>query len=176
MALRSQTPVRPDAPRFPRRFISPVLATLVALAFSWLTAAHAAAQDSSSQIRWKVNEMAQVRLDGKAPLKWNLYQPDRKDKKDKKRDSDRVLILLGHRYLMLDTKARLVYLVTLDQLQIQGGDLSTGDLARPDRIIPTFDWTDRDVGPAELYRFTLGDYNRVLEVSLPHMPDLRAFY
>jgi hypothetical protein len=27
-----------------------------------------------------------------------------------------------------------------------------------------------------LYKFTLGDYGRVLEVSLPHMPDLRPFY
>jgi hypothetical protein len=32
------------------------------------------------------------------------------------------------------------------------------------------------VGPAELVRLTLGDYGRVLEVSLPHLPDLRPFY
>jgi len=43
-------------------------------------------------------------------------------------------------------------------------------------VIPSSDWTQRDVGPAELYRLTLGDYGRVLEVSLPHMPDLRGFY
>jgi hypothetical protein len=33
-----------------------------------------------------------------------------------------------------------------------------------------------DVGPAESIKLTLGDYGRVLEVQLPHMPDMRAFY
>jgi len=99
-----------------------------------------------------------------------------KDKKDKKRDSDLVLVLLGHRYLMLDTKARLVFAVAVSDLQAQGTDFESGDLAQQTREIPSTDWTERDVGPAELYRFTLGDYGRVLEVSLPHMPDLRPFY
>jgi len=121
--------------------------------------------------------MAQLRLDDKAPLKWNVYQPDKKDnKKDKKKNSDLVLVLLGHRYLMLDTKARLVYMVPLSDLQAQGKDFESGDLAQPARLIPSTDWTQRDVGPAELFRLTLGDYGSILEVSLPHMPDLRPFY
>jgi hypothetical protein len=134
------------------------------------------AQDAGAQIRWKWVEMAQVRLDDKAPLKWNVYQPDKKGSKDKKRDANLVLVLLGHRYLMIDTKARLVYLVPLAELHASGQDFDSGDLAQENETIPSTDWTQRDVGPAELYRFTLGDYGRVLEVSLPHMPDLRAFY
>src|SRR5271167_4107416 len=131
----------------------------------------------SARVHWKYLEMAQLKLDDKAPLKWNVYQPDKKDnKKDKKKDSDLVLVLLGHRYLMLDTKARLVYLVPLSELQAQGADFESGDLAQPSRVIPSTDWTERDVGPAELFRLTLGDYGSVLEVSLPHMPDLRPFY
>jgi hypothetical protein len=134
------------------------------------------AQDAGAQIRWKSIEMAQVRLDDKAPLKWNVYQPDKKGSKDKKRDASLVLLLLGHRYLMIDTKARLVYVVPLAELHAAGQDFDSGDLAQEDEVIPSTDWTQRDVGPAELYRLTLGDYGRVLEVSLPHMPDLRAFY
>lgn len=149
---------------------------LASLVFVACLAGRAEAQDGSAQIRWKSVEMAQVRLDDKAPLKWNVYQPDKKGSRDKKRDADLVLVLLGHRYLMLDTKARLVYLVPLSELHAQGADFVTGDLARPGKVIPSTDWTQRDVGPAELYRLTLGDYGRVLEVSLPHMPDLRPFY
>jgi hypothetical protein len=141
----------------------------------WLRAAGtAAAQDSGAQIHWKLVEQAQLRLDDKTPLKWNVYQPDKK--KDKKLASELILVLLGHRYLMLDTKARLVYLVPLIELHGQGADLESGDLAQPNNAIPSTDWTQRDVGPAELYRLTLGDYNHVMEVSLPHPPDLRAFY
>jgi hypothetical protein len=32
------------------------------------------------------------------------------------------------------------------------------------------------VGPAELIKLTLKDYNRLLQIELPHPPDLRAFY
>jgi len=46
----------------------------------------------------------------------------------------------------------------------------------PGRLLATSDWSVRDVGPAELIKLTLGDYGRLLEVELPHPPDLRAFY
>jgi hypothetical protein len=158
------------------RVIAPVLIALISLAARTSTAGQADTSSDALRVHWKIIEMAQVRLDDKAPLKWNVYQLDKKDKKDKKKDSDLVLVLLGHRYLMLDTKARLVYLVPLPQLQAQGADFESGDLAQQDRVIPSTEWSQRDVGPAELYRLTLGDYGSVLEVSLPHMPDLRPFY
>lgn len=156
-------------------------ATVAIISLLWLAAfsheaARAEAQDTGARILWKSIEMAQVRVDDKAPLKWNVYQPDKKSSKDKKRDANLVLVLIGHRYLMLDTKARIVYLVPLAVLHAQGPDFETGDLAQENEMIPSSDWTDRDVGPAQLYRLTLGDYGRVLEVSLPHMPDLRPFY
>jgi hypothetical protein len=157
--------------------IAVALIALVFLAAQSPTAGQATASTDSVRVHWKALEMAQLRLDDKTPLKWNVYQPDKKDnKKDKKKDSDLVLVLLGHRYLMLDTKARLVYMVPLSDLQAQGKDFESGDLAQQARLIPSTDWTQRDVGPAELYRLTLNDYGRVLEVSLPHMPDLRPFY
>lgn len=157
--------------------IACVLIALIYLAAQPSRAGQAETPADSTRVHWKSLEMAQLRLDDKAPLKWNVYQPDKKDnKKDKKKDSDLVLVLLGHRYLMLDTKARLVYLVPLSELQAQGADFESGDLAQQSRVIPSTDWTERDVGPAELIRLTLGDYGSVLEVSLPHMPDLRPFY
>jgi len=131
---------------------------------------------AQDEIRWKSVETAQVRLDGKAPLKWNVYQPDKKTKGDKKRNADFALVLLGHRYVMLDLKGRLVYLVPLSELHADGQDFLSGDLAQLDKVIPSTDWTDRDVGPAQIYRLTLGDYGHVMELSLPHMPDLRPFY
>lgn len=110
-----------------------------------------------------------MKLDDKTPLAWNVFQPAKKDKKK----TNLVLVLLGHRYLMLDTKARLVYQVPLADLQADGQDFETGELAQPARIVPSTDWSDRDVGPAELIQLTLGDYGRVLEVELPHPIDFR---
>ena len=174
--------MNPRSDRWGRRgapgstFRSAVLPAIMLLVLVCGESGQATAQDAGAAIRWKSVDMAQLRLDDKAPLKWNVYQPDKKDKKEKKHDAELVLVLLGHRYLLLDTKARLVYLVELSELHAEGQDFESGDLAQANAVIPSTDWTERDVGPAELYRLKLGDYGRVLELSLPHMPDLRAFY
>lgn len=110
---------------------------------------------------------AQVKIDDKIPLTWNIYQPD------KKKDANLVLLLLGHRWLMVDTKAKLVYQVAPGSLHAQGQDYETDDLAKPDTVVPSDNWIDRDVGPAEDIHITLGDYGRMLEVELPHLMDLR---
>jgi hypothetical protein len=157
-------------------FLAAVAMALISMTADSSIAGQAGNSADAARVRWKSVDMAQVRLDEKAPLHWNVYQPDKKDKKDKKKDSDLVLVLLGHRYLMLDTKARLVYAVPLSELQAQGADFESGDLAQETRLVPSSDWTERDVGPAELIDLTLNDYGRALEVSLPHMPDLRPFY
>lgn len=144
----------------------------------WLAAgtiALAAANGDSNAIHWVSVSEAQVKLDDKTPLAWNVYQPEKKNKKDKK-DSNLALILLGHRYLLLDTRARAVYEVSRTDLKAQGANFDSDDLAQRSRAIPSADWSSRDVGPAEIIQLTLGDYGRVLQVSLPHAPDLRPFY
>jgi|SRR5580658_2972540 hypothetical protein len=129
---------------------------------------NAAAQGGDTEkIRWKSVPVAQLKLDGKTPLAFNIYQPD------KKKESNLVLILLGHRYLLLDTKAKLVYSVLLTDLHATGEDWESGDLAQASRVVPSSEWVVRDVGPAESIKLTLGDYGRAIEIQLPHMPDLR---
>jgi hypothetical protein len=147
---------------------------LAAGAIALASIASRAAGDSST-VHWVSVPEAQVKLDDKTPLAWNVYQPDKKNKKDKK-DSNLVLILLGHRYLLLDTRARAVYEVPLAVVKAQKDSFDSGDLTPQSRVIPTSDWSSRDVGPAEIVQVTLGDYGRVLQVSLPHPPDLRPFY
>ena len=122
---------------------------------------------------WVPVDDAQLKLDSKPPLSWSVFQPD---KKTRKKGSDVLLVLLGHRYLMLDKKAKLAYLVMPEQLQTQGKDFESDDLAAENREIPTSNWIIRDVGSAELIRLTLGDYGRSLDVQLPHLPDLSSFY
>ena len=124
----------------------------------------------AGRIHWKQATQGRLKLDDKPPLTWNVYQPD------KKKDSNLVLVLLGRRYLMLDTRAKLVYEVSPSQLQAEGSDFESDSLDVPSRLLPTTDWRLRDVGPAELIQLTLGDYGRSLEVQLPHPPDMRAFY
>lgn len=148
--------------------IARALVLLVPLSLSLACASFA--RSDSGKIRWKLVEGAMVKLDGKTPLAWNVYQPD------KKKQANLILILLGHRYLVLDTKTRLVYAVPPTDLHADGKDFETDDLLQSSRKIASRKWTMRDIGPAESIQLTLGDYNGVLNIQLPHMPDLRPFY
>ena len=125
------------------------------------------AANAEARYHWKAVTEAQLKIDGKIPLTWNVYQPD------KKKDANLVLLLLGHRWLMLDIKAKLVYQVALGDLEAQGKDYETDDLAKSEATVPSSNWTDRDVGPAEDIHITLDDYGRTIEVELPHLMDLR---
>jgi len=128
---------------------------------------------SAKQIHWTQLTDAQLKLDGKPPLTWGVYQPD---KKSKKKGSDLLLILVGHRYMMLDLNGKLAYVVYPSDIQAQEKYFESDDLAKADNLIPSSDWTVRDVGPAELVRFKLGDYGRVIDVSIAHPPNLTSFY
>ncbi len=160
----------------PRRWLR-LLALVPIASFAlciWLsTARPVRAGDDARSVRWTPVAGALVKLDGKTPLAWNVYQPHAKSKK---KGSSVALVLLGRRYLLLDFKATRVYAVPLAEMHPQGQDLESGDLAQPSRLLPSSNWSSRDVGPAELIQLTLGDYGRVLTVQLPHPPDLRPFY
>lgn len=127
----------------------------------------------SEKIQWESVDGAQVKIDEKVPLTWNAYQVS---KKDKKKYGELVLVLLGHRYILFDTKAKLAYEVEGSDLQKDGDNLQSGDLRETSRQIPSIDWNMRDVGPEELIQVKLEDYGRQISVSIPHPPDLRAFY
>jgi hypothetical protein len=119
---------------------------------------------------WKAVGRAQLKLEDKTPLAWNVYQTE------KKKQTNLVLVQLGRRYVALDIKGKVAYYVFPSDLQAKGTDFESGDLFVASRVMPTNAWTVRDVGPAEMIKLTLGDYGRALDVELPHMPDLRAFY
>jgi hypothetical protein len=136
----------------------------------FLLLGHIFTLQAAEGFHWKAVTEGQVKIDDKIPLTWNVYQPD------KKKDAHLVLVLLGHRWLMLNIKAKSVYQVMPGDLHAQGKDYESDDLAKPSALIPTSNWIDRDVGPAEDIHVTLGDYGRVLEVALPHLMDLRPFY
>ena len=148
-----------------RRIAKATFFLLLALLISGATKKALLAGEANAVIHWTEAEGAQVKLDGKVPIKWNLYEPD---KKDKKKDPDQTLVLLGRRYLLVDTKAKLVYEVKAGDLRASGTGFESGDLTQNSRVVPSTQWTSRDVGPAQLIDLTLADYGRTLEIQLPH--------
>jgi len=146
-----------------------VRSLLMLLALSLATTASANGGESGRYL-WKSVPAAQIKIDDKIPLAWNIFQTGQK------KEAHLVLVLLGRRYIALDIKARVAYTVLVPDVQPKGGDLETGNLFVQARILPTESWSLRDVGMAELIKLKLSDYGTTLQIQLPHPPDLRGLY
>ncbi len=123
---------------------------------------------AADKIVWKPVTDAQLKLDGRPVRSWNVYRVEKKN--------NLILVQLGRRYLRLDTKERTVYELQPSELEAHGKDFQTHESAGQRKLVPSSDWVDRDVGTAQLVRVKLQDYGHVLEVQLPHLPDLRGLY
>lgn len=145
------------------------------LLFAFLAGSRVSRASEPDQIHWGTVSEAQVQVDQTTPLTWAIYQPEKKGKPDKKL-SNLVLTLIGHRYLLIDTKSKKIYEVPRNEVHVQGDDVDTPDLLSSSRPLPTSDWIWRDVGPADLYRVTLGDYGLVLQLTLPHPYLISPYY
>jgi hypothetical protein len=144
-----------------------ILASSVVLLFA-LAANLAALARESGKIVWQPDSEAQLRIDGHSLKTWNVWLGEKK--------KNLILTLLVHRYLVIDIKEHAVYEVEPDSLKPDGPNLQTEDPSKDWKPIPAYDWAVRDVGPAELVKVRLGDYDKELEVQLPHPPDLRWAY
>jgi hypothetical protein len=158
-----------------RRRVLAASAVFAAILFATMVGSRTVNADERVSMHWASVSEAQVKIDQTTPLAWGVYQPEKKGKPDKKL-SQLVLVLVGHRYLLVDLKAKKVYEVPLNELHAQGDGLDTGDLLTSSRLLPTSDWIWRNVGPAEMYRVTLGDYGRMLQLTLPHLYLVSPYY
>jgi hypothetical protein len=120
---------------------------------------------AADKIVWKVNDTAQVKLEDRVPKTWGIWTIEKR--------KNLVLLLLGHRYLILDLKTHTVYEIQPDSVTKHADGVETDEPSAIGREIPTSDWVERDVGPAERVPIKLGDYGRTLELVLPHPIDLR---
>jgi hypothetical protein len=120
---------------------------------------------AAGRITWKIEDRGQLKIEGHVPIAWNVYTVEKR--------KNLALILLGRRYLALDTKTRAVWEIDPKDLTAHGKDFESDEPETIGRRIPVDDWSERDVGPAERIIIKLGDYGATIEVELPHLIDLR---
>jgi hypothetical protein len=135
-----------------------------ALFFSLAIAANAAAD----KIIWKPFDHAIISVDGKAPQFWNVYTGDKQNQL--------LLVQLWKRYLLVDRKQEAVYDIDPKTLAKKGDGLELPLAAKPEKPLALAEWSTKDMGMTLRLRFKLKPGGRLIELQLPHRPDLRGLY
>ena len=137
---------------------------LVVAAGLFLALLNASAADKEKVI-WKPVPDAILQVDSRAPKIWNVFQAGKK--------FDLLLLQLGSRYLVIYVRSMEIYEIKPEQLQHKGDDLLWRDTDKPDKPIPTSDWSTKDVGSASRILVKLSGEGRLVDIQIPQVPDFR---
>jgi hypothetical protein len=133
-----------------------------ALLFVLAASSRAADKD---KIVWKSIPNAILQVDSKAPKEWNVFQAGKK--------TDPLLVQLGFRYLVIYVRNMEAYELKPEQLEHKGDDLLWRETDKPPKPMATSDWSTKDVGSASRILVKLSGEGRMINIEIPHMPDLR---
>jgi hypothetical protein len=136
---------------------------ILALGFVLTGSLHAA-----DKIVWKPIPQVVLRIDDQAPKIWNVYRAGKK--------ADPLLLQIGARMLVIYIHNQEVYEIQPEQVGHKGVDLLWREADKPEKPVPTSDWTTRDVGSAWRIRVKLAAEGRMVDLQIPQLPDLRGLY
>jgi hypothetical protein len=123
---------------------------------------------AAEKVTWKPVDDALLRIDDRAPKQWSLYHAGKK--------FDPLLLQLGSRVLVIYVRNQAVYEIPPAQVEHKGEDLLWRETDKPEKPLPTSDWSTRDVGSAWRVRLKLAEEGRLVDIQIPQMPDLRGLY
>jgi hypothetical protein len=136
--------------------------------FSALLLVLAMGSRAAEKATWKPVEDALLRIDDRAPKQWSLYHAGKK--------FDPLLLQLGSRVLVIYVRNHEVYEIPPAQIEHKGGDLRWRETDKPEKPLPTSDWSTRDIGSAWRVRLKLAEEGRLVDIQIPQIPDLRGLY
>ena len=131
----------------------------------WAGGIAAAAVDSAQDPDLVVFNAKVYTVDSRAPKEWNVFQPGKK--------LDPLLVQIGSRYLVVYVRNMEVYELKPELLEHKGEDLLWRESDKPEKPLPTSDWSTKDIGSASRVLVKLVDEGRVVDIQIPQVPDLR---
>jgi len=119
----------------------------------------------AENIAFKRQATAILKIDGKPVKFWEVYVA--------KKRGHLVLVQLGRRYLLLDTKEKDVLEIEPGAIQqkSKGNEVAWTRSPQSEKKIESAEWSLRSVGPAVAIKVRLSTEGRMLEIQLPRMPD-----
>lgn len=119
----------------------------------------------AESIAFKRQTTAILKMDGKPVKFWEVYVAEKR--------GHLVLVQLGRRYLLLDTKEKEVLEIEPGAIvqKPKGNDVAWARSPENEKKIESEEWSLRSVGPAIAIKVRLSAEGRLLEIQLPRMPD-----
>ena len=123
------------------------------------------AATEAESIAFKRQATAILKMDGKPVKFWEVYVA--------KKRGHLVLVQLGRRYLLLDTKEKDVLEIEAGAIRqkSKGNEVEWARSPQSEKNIESEEWSIRNVGPAVAIKVRLRAEGRVLEIQLPRVPD-----
>jgi hypothetical protein len=123
---------------------------------------------AADKIVWKPIPQVVLRIDEQAPKIWNVYRTGKK--------ADPLLLQIGARMLAIYIHNQEVYEIQPEHVDHKGVNLLWSETDKPEKPLPTSDWSTRDVGSAWRIRLKLAAEGRMVDLQIPQLPDLRGLY
>lgn len=164
--LRPRGTIRPGV-RYGKmlRFLTvPSVCLALVLAAIGTTALPREAFAKSKPVSWKAIEDALLRVND-APVKdWSVYQTGKK--------RDPLLLKMGNRFLLVQVHDHQLFEIDPAKIEHRTDDLLWDPSDHPKQPLASSEWTAGDIGAAFQINAKIDTENRVLDLELPHPPDI----
>jgi hypothetical protein len=141
---------------------SAALLSLAIIGATYEFAAGALAKDKP--LSWKPIEDALLRVNDAPPKEWGVYRNGKKN--------EPLLLQIGTRFLLIETRDRQLFELDPSKIERKSGEILWGPADRPAKPLATSNWVADDIGAAFVIKVKLDDENALVDLQLPHPPDV----
>ena len=142
----------------------PNAAFLSVLALGAVCASVAAAYAKDKPLSWKPIQDALLRVNDAPPKEWEVYRTGKKN--------DPLLLKIGNRFLFIESRNHRIFDLDPSKVERKSGEVlwSLADL--PAKPLAASNWQVDDIGAAFIIKIKLDGENALVDLQLPHPPDV----
>jgi hypothetical protein len=134
------------------------------LALGAICATGAAVYAKDKPLSWKPIQDALLRVNDAPPKEWAAYRTGKKN--------DPLVLQIGSRFLLIQARGRQIFELDPSKIERKPGELLWSLADRPAKPLAASDWVVDDIGAAFVIKVKLASENALVDLQLPHPPDV----
>jgi len=142
--------------------VGPAASALAPSASALEPSADAFAKDKP--LSWKPIEDALLRVNDAPPKEWGAYRTGKKN--------EPLVLQVGNRFLLIQSHDHRVFELDPAKIERKSNELLWNPADHPTKPLATSDWMVDDIGAAFVIKLKLDTENAVVDLQLPHPPEV----